>query len=166
MSTAMNPVLSTPDAPPARVRGRLQLLLLLLVAIGPMILATAMYQWRFWVPDGRNYHGTLIGDGTQLADIGVQVHGGMGYVEETGAAQYLRDVRITPIYEGTNGIQAMDLVGRKLAQNGGRAVVTPVSLTLRPVAWATRRAVGSAEWRPCEGPMPTVEKRLTSCTSR
>ena len=72
MSTAMNPVLSTPDAPPARARGRLQLLLLLLVAIGPMILATAMYQWRFWVPDGRNYHGTLIGDGTQLADIGVQ----------------------------------------------------------------------------------------------
>lgn len=55
---------------------------------------------------------------------------------------------------------------RVSGQNGGRAVVTPVSLTLRPVAWATRRAVGSAEWRPCEGPMPTVEKRLTSCTSR
>ena len=45
---------------------------LLLVAIGPMILATAMYQWRFWVPDSRNYHGALIGDGSQLADIGVQ----------------------------------------------------------------------------------------------
>jgi len=66
----MNPALSTPEAP--RGRGRWQLILLLLVALGPMILATAMYQWRFWVPEGRNYHGTLIGDGTQLADIGVQ----------------------------------------------------------------------------------------------
>ena len=72
MSPAMNPALSTSEAPPARGRGRWQLILLLLVAIGPMILATAMYQWRFWVPDGRNYHGTLIGDGSQLADIGVQ----------------------------------------------------------------------------------------------
>ena len=70
MSTAMNPALSTPEMP--RRRGRWQLILLLLVAIGPMILATAMYQWRFWVPDGRNYHGALIGDGSQLVDIGVQ----------------------------------------------------------------------------------------------
>ncbi|MGB1068528.1 MAG: acyl-CoA dehydrogenase, partial [Henriciella sp.] len=54
--------------------------------------------------------------------LGVQVHGGMGYIEETGAAQFLRDVRITPIYEGTNGIQALDLVGRKLAADGGRAI--------------------------------------------
>lgn len=72
MSPAMNPALSTPEAPPARARGRWQLILLLLVAIGPMILATAMYQWRFWVPDSRNYHGELIGDGSRLADIGVQ----------------------------------------------------------------------------------------------
>ena len=50
----------------------------------------------------------------EVASIGVQIHGGMGFVEETGAAQYLRDARILPIYEGTNGIQAMDLVGRKL----------------------------------------------------
>ena len=71
----MNSVLTPnlPDTSPApRRRGRLQLILLLLVAIGPMVLATFMYQWRFWVPEGRNYHGTLIGDGTQLADIGVQ----------------------------------------------------------------------------------------------
>ena len=54
--------------------------------------------------------------------MGVQVHGGMGYVEETGAAQYLRDVRITSIYEGTNGIQAMDLVGRKLSDGGEAAM--------------------------------------------
>ena len=60
--------------------------------------------------------------GCRVADMGVQVHGGMGYVEETGAAQYLRDVRITPIYEGTNGIQAMDLVGRKLADGGEAAM--------------------------------------------
>jgi 3-(methylthio)propanoyl-CoA dehydrogenase len=52
----------------------------------------------------------------------VQVHGGMGFVEETGAAQYLRDARITTIYEGTTGIQAMDLVGRKIARDGGRTV--------------------------------------------
>ena len=51
----------------------------------------------------------------------IQVHGGMGFVEETGAAQYLRDVRITPIYEGTNGIQAMDLVGRKMMDGGDMA---------------------------------------------
>lgn len=57
--------------------------------------------------------------GVELTSLGVQVHGGMGYVEETGAAQYFRDVRITPIYEGTNGIQAADLVGRKLGRDGG-----------------------------------------------
>jgi alkylation response protein AidB-like acyl-CoA dehydrogenase len=57
--------------------------------------------------------------GNELAWLGVQVHGGMGFVEETGAAQWLRDVRITTIYEGTTGIQAMDLAGRKLARDGG-----------------------------------------------
>ena len=54
------------------------------------------------------------------ADLdGVQVHGGMGYIEETGVAQHYRDIRIAPIYEGTNGIQAMDLVGRKLPMRAG-----------------------------------------------
>ncbi len=57
--------------------------------------------------------------GVKLASLGVQVHGGMGFVEETGAAQYLRDVRITPIYEGTTGVQAQDLVGRKTQRDGG-----------------------------------------------
>ncbi|MFC2954130.1 acyl-CoA dehydrogenase [Marinicaulis aureus] len=56
-----------------------------------------------------------------VASLGVQVHGGMGYIEETGAAQHLRDARIAAIYEGTNGIQAMDLVGRKLQGDGGAA---------------------------------------------
>ncbi|MEO1137968.1 MAG: acyl-CoA dehydrogenase [Pseudomonadota bacterium] len=59
--------------------------------------------------------------GMMVANMGVQVHGGMGYVEETGAAQYLRDVRVTAIYEGTNGIQAMDLVARKLSDGGDAA---------------------------------------------
>ncbi len=59
--------------------------------------------------------------GSEVADIGVQVHGGMGFVEETGAAQFARDVRVTRIYEGTNGIQAMDLVGRKLMDGGEAA---------------------------------------------
>jgi alkylation response protein AidB-like acyl-CoA dehydrogenase len=59
--------------------------------------------------------------GVEVASTGIQVHGGMGYIEETGAAQYLRDARIAPIYEGTNGIQANDLVGRKLGRDGGEA---------------------------------------------
>jgi acyl-CoA dehydrogenase len=61
--------------------------------------------------------------GCEVASIGVQVHGGMGFIEETGAAQHYRDARILPIYEGTNGIQAMDLVGRKLALDGGKVVM-------------------------------------------
>ncbi|MCC5964451.1 MAG: acyl-CoA dehydrogenase [Rhodobacteraceae bacterium] len=64
-------------------------------------------------------HGTDIG--VDVAGTGIQVHGGMGFIEETGAAQYLRDVRVTTIYEGTNGIQAMDLVGRKMMDGGEAA---------------------------------------------
>jgi alkylation response protein AidB-like acyl-CoA dehydrogenase len=60
--------------------------------------------------------------GVEVTSLAVQVHGGMGYVEEAGVAQHYRDARVTPIYEGTNGIQAMDLVGRKLAVRGGAAV--------------------------------------------
>jgi alkylation response protein AidB-like acyl-CoA dehydrogenase len=59
--------------------------------------------------------------GIEIASTGIQVHGGMGYIEETGAAQHLRDARITAIYEGTNGIQAGDLVGRKVARDRGEA---------------------------------------------
>jgi len=59
--------------------------------------------------------------GIEVANLGIQVHGGMGYIEETGAAQHLRDARIASIYEGTNGIQAADLVGRKLGLDGGLA---------------------------------------------
>ncbi|MBY0519289.1 MAG: acyl-CoA dehydrogenase C-terminal domain-containing protein, partial [Sphingomonas sp.] len=62
-------------------------------------------------------HGTDIG--CEVSSLAIQVHGGMGYVEETGVAQFFRDARITPIYEGTNGIQAADLVGRKLSMDNG-----------------------------------------------
>jgi acyl-CoA dehydrogenase len=60
--------------------------------------------------------------GVEMASIGLQIHGGMGFIEETGAAVYYRDARIAPIYEGTNGIQAIDLVTRKLPQSGGEHV--------------------------------------------
>jgi 3-(methylthio)propanoyl-CoA dehydrogenase len=60
--------------------------------------------------------------GVELTSLAVQIHGGMGYVEETGVAQHFRDARIAPIYEGTNGIQALDLVGRKLPYDGGSFV--------------------------------------------
>ena len=60
--------------------------------------------------------------GVIVSSIGVQVHGGIGFIEETGAAQHLRDARIAPIYEGTNGIQAIDLLTRKIALNNGEAI--------------------------------------------
>jgi alkylation response protein AidB-like acyl-CoA dehydrogenase len=71
--------------------------------------------------------------GCEVASMGLQIHGGMGFIEETGAAQHYRDARIAPIYEGTNGIQAMDLVGRKLSQDGGqsaRDLIADMKLTL------------------------------------
>ena len=62
--------------------------------------------------------------GIEVATLGIQVHGGMGFIEETGAAQHLRDARITTIYEGTTGIQANDLVGRKMGREGGRTALS------------------------------------------
>jgi hypothetical protein len=60
--------------------------------------------------------------GVEVASLGIQIHGGMGFIEETGAAQHLRDARIAPIYEGTNGIQSIDLVIRKLPLSGGEHI--------------------------------------------
>ena len=68
-----------------------------------------------------------------IASLGIQVHGGVGFIEETGAAQFLRDARITPIYEGTTAIQANDLVGRKLARDSGQAAQTVIE-EMRSVA--------------------------------
>jgi alkylation response protein AidB-like acyl-CoA dehydrogenase len=77
--------------------------------------------------------GWLTETGIDIASLGVQVHGGMGFIEETGAAQHLRDARITTIYEGTTGIQANDLIGRKIAREGGatlKAVIAMMQQTL------------------------------------
>jgi acyl-CoA dehydrogenase len=84
--------------------------------------------------------------GNEVAYLGVQVHGGMGFIEETGAAQYYRDARITAIYEGTNGIQAIDLVTRKLAANGGASVwalLSELSATVKQVEASNDPAFGT-----------------------
>ena len=73
--------------------------------------------------------------GCEVSSLGIQVHGGMGFIEETGAAQHFRDARITPIYEGTNGIQAIDLATRKLPMKGGAVVLEHIS-GLRSIAEA------------------------------
>jgi hypothetical protein len=66
--------------------------------------------------------------GVENTSIAVQIHGGMGFIEETGIAQHYRDARIAPIYEGTNGIQALDLLGRKVARDGGAAAERFIAL--------------------------------------
>ena len=84
--------------------------------------------------------------GCEVASLGVQVHGGMGFIEETGAAQHYRDARILPIYEGTNGIQALDLLGRKLLRDKG-AAMTQLILELRaglPEDESLRRSLAEA----------------------
>lgn len=88
--------------------------------------------------------------GQEITSLGVQVHGGMGFVEETGAAQYFRDVRITSIYEGTNGIQAADLITRKLGRDGGATMeavqdeIRELADTLRASANGQLQSLGSA----------------------
>ncbi|ULR43301.1 acyl-CoA dehydrogenase [Rhizobium sp. K102] len=77
--------------------------------------------------------------GVEVASLGIQVHGGMGFIEETGAARYLRDARIAPIYEGTNGIQAIDLVTRKLPLSGGDQVMGFIA-ELKVIAEAVGRS--------------------------
>ena len=85
--------------------------------------------------------------GVEAASLGVQVHGGMGFVEEGGAAQFYRDARIAPIYEGTNGIQAIDLYGRKLLGDRGEAMGRLIAEAAR--ARHRRRARAAARTR-CE----------------
>lgn len=84
-------------------------------------------------------HGTDLGN--EVASLGIQVHGGMGYIEETGAAQHFRDARITPIYEGTNGIQAADLVGRKLSMDAGATLYALLNEMREETRSATLRAL-------------------------
>jgi 3-(methylthio)propanoyl-CoA dehydrogenase len=92
--------------------------------------------------------------GVELTSIGLQVHGGMGYVEETGVAQLFRDSRIAPIYEGTNGIQAIDLVMRKLPMRGGAAVGEMID----QIAATADSLAGDAD-------LGSIGSRLASATS-
>ncbi|MCB0993342.1 MAG: acyl-CoA dehydrogenase, partial [Acidimicrobiales bacterium] len=85
--------------------------------------------------------------GVEVASLGIQVHGGMGYIEETGAAQHWRDSRILPIYEGTNGIQALDLAFRKLPLDGGgamRSLVSDMRAAAEAVAEGPLADIGNA----------------------
>jgi butyryl-CoA dehydrogenase len=97
----------------------------------------------------------------EVASTGIQVHGGMGFIEETGAAQYLRDARITTIYEGTTGIQANDLVGRKVAREGGataKAVLDEVDATV-----AALRAAASPDLAVIGARLATGGKAVAEC---
>ncbi|MBU4567398.1 MAG: acyl-CoA dehydrogenase, partial [Alphaproteobacteria bacterium] len=121
--------------------------------------------------------------GVDVASLGVQVHGGMGFMNETLAAQLYRDARIAPIYEGTNGIQAIDLVGRKLAGNGGasmRAMLAEVDDTVRMARttndpqfvqlaerlWAGSKALGEAtDWMLTAMKAEEQDKALAGATA-
>ncbi|HEY8696287.1 MAG TPA: acyl-CoA dehydrogenase [Rhizomicrobium sp.] len=92
--------------------------------------------------------------GVEVASLGVQVHGGAGFIEETGAAQFYRDARIAPIYEGTNGIQAIDLVGRKLALAGGAPLRALLAEMRETAAQLDDRLVAS----PLAGGVDAVER--------
>ncbi|MDG1281697.1 MAG: acyl-CoA dehydrogenase [Pseudorhodobacter sp.] len=89
--------------------------------------------------------------GIEVANMGIQIHGGMGFIEETGAAQFLRDVRVTTIYEGTNGIQAMDLVGRKMMDGGEAAfrLIEEIEQTAHGVR-AQYPNIATATWNAAE----------------
>ena len=103
--------------------------------------------YEFMVPLVKGYSTEM---SLEVASLGVQVHGGMGFIEETGAAQYLRDARILPIYEGTTAIQANDLVGRKTARDGGRvarAIAARVAATEADLAASAGDAARSMKKR-------------------
>jgi alkylation response protein AidB-like acyl-CoA dehydrogenase len=87
--------------------------------------------------------------GCEVASLGIQIHGGMGFIEETGAAQHYRDARIAPIYEGTNGIQAADLVTRKLGYEGGAvlaALFAEIAADAPELAGLAEDCAGIARW--------------------
>jgi acyl-CoA dehydrogenase len=127
-----------------------------------MASATGSADWQaraaFLTPIAKA-HGTDIG--CEVSHLGVQIHGGMGFVEETGAAQFSRDARITPIYEGTNGIQAMDLVGRKM-QDGGEAAFRLIDEVQRDAeaARATLPDLAGDVWQASEALREATEALL------
>ena len=105
--------------------------------------------------------------GVEMTSIAIQVHGGMGYIEETGVAQHYRDARIAPIYEGTNGIQAMDLVGRKLGLRGGAGDrrVRRRHRRAPPIGGERRRRrARRARRRPRPTASPCCARRRRGCT--
>src|SRR5580698_6930076 len=97
----------------------------------PALRAQAQAQGDLLIPIVKGWCTEL---GVELASTGIQVHGGTGFIEETGAAQWLRDVRITSIYEGTTGIQANDLLGRKIARDQGATMLTLLEQIEREIA--------------------------------
>ena len=99
--------------------------------------------------------------GVEVSSIGVQIHGGMGYVEETGAAQHYRDSRIAPIYEGTNGIQAIDLVGRKLRRDGGEAMGALIA-DIESIEALASKATGKVDIAVC---LPALKLGVTTLKS-
>ena len=108
----------------------------------PAVRAAAAHRVALLTPVAKAFSTDI---GCEVASIGVQIHGGMGFIEETGAAQHYRDARILPIYEGTNGIQAMDLVGRKLPLEGGKvaaAYIAELAATVEEVRASNRPEFG------------------------
>jgi len=93
----------------------------------------------------------------EVASLGIQVHGGMGFIEETGAAQHLRDARILPIYEGTNGIQAIDLVARKLPLSGGETACRQIE-EMRQIA----RRLADADCASLQATAPQIARAVDS----
>ena len=99
--------------------------------------------------------------GHHVAQLGIQVHGGMGFIEDTGAAQFARDVRVTQIYEGTNGIQAMDLVGRKMIDSGDAAfALIDAVQTSAEAARATLPDLATPVWTAAEALREATEALL------
>ncbi len=125
--------------------------------------ATGSGDWAaraaFLTPIAKAY-GTNIG--MSVSEMGVQVHGGMGFIEETGAAQYYRDARVTAIYEGTNGIQAMDLVARKLMDDGeaANALLDEIE-DFAEAARARLPELAEPVWEACETLREAVDQMVT-----
>jgi 3-(methylthio)propanoyl-CoA dehydrogenase len=129
---------------------------------GPAARATAQRRADLLVPIVKAW---CTDTAVAVASTGIQVHGGMGYIEETGAAQHWRDARIAPIYEGTNGIQANDLVGRKLARDRGeaaRALFVEIGATVAALDKATEPdfAVIAGALRAGQGALETATAGL------
>ena len=135
-----------------------------------MATATGGADWAAragWLTPITKVYGTETG--IAVSDMGIQIHGGMGFVEETGAAQFLRDVRVTSIYEGTNAIQALDLVGRKLSDGGvaAFAVLDEMAKAARasgmgaPVTEAVQALRAATEWMLGQG----MEARAAGATA-